>query len=173
MSRKTNRDPDPVGRSHGEVPSTSAAVIRSACIKISLNRRRTLYSGLSPGSSQEGLQRLLLLGTQTLGIAAEGPHLGPKGFSLVLGQLRLVLSSVFQAVTTSLNFLATWNRSVTARLALGAAPDKPAPCCPMGRTCWRCSCVSRSRHFTAVVSLPAPPQDLRPRRSLRSVINVT
>src|SRR5208283_2620309 len=42
---------------------------------------------------KEGLQRLLLLGTQTLGIAAEGPHLGPKGCSLVLGQLRLVLSS--------------------------------------------------------------------------------
>src|SRR5208337_3671505 len=49
---------------------------------------------------KEGLQRLLLLGTQTLGIAAEGPHLGPKDFSLVLGQLRLVFSSdIFLIIT--------------------------------------------------------------------------
>ena len=102
--------------------------------KISLNRRRTLYSGLIAGDLlKEGLQRLLLLGTQTLGIAAEGPHLGPKGFSWSLVSFALYSRVIFfrKLSTTSLNFLATWNRSVTARLwgnLSGMLPDKPAPC---------------------------------------------
>src|SRR5208337_464724 len=72
-----------------------AAVIRSRAVSKDLLEPETnlVQRPQRRDLLKEGLQRLLLLGTQTLGIAAEGPHLGPKGFSLVLGQLRLVFSS--------------------------------------------------------------------------------
>src|SRR5512135_1413908 len=67
---------------------------------------------------EQALQRLLLLGRQARGVTAEGPHLRAERLPLGLGQLRFVLTGQFfrSASTTSLNFLATWNRSVTARL---------------------------------------------------------
>src|SRR5512135_3751565 len=65
-------------------------------------------------------QRLPFLQCQALGITAEGPHLGAKRPPLGLAQLRLIFTGHFflSASTASLNFLATWNRSVTARLFL-------------------------------------------------------
>src|SRR5512135_1558031 len=67
---------------------------------------------------EQALQRLLLLGRQALRVTAERPHLRTERLSLRLSQLRLVLAGQFfrRASTTSLNRLATWNRSVTARL---------------------------------------------------------
>src|SRR5512138_1307508 len=67
---------------------------------------------------EQSLQCLLLLGRQALRIAAEGPHLRAERLPLGLVQRRLVFTGQFfrRASTTSLNFLATWNRSVTARL---------------------------------------------------------
>src|SRR4051794_26164759 len=67
---------------------------------------------------EQALQRLPFLRCQALGITAEGPHLGAKRLPLGLAQLRLIFTRHFfrSASTASLNFLATWNRSVTARL---------------------------------------------------------
>src|SRR5262249_34298214 len=67
---------------------------------------------------EQALQRLPVLRRQALGITAEGPHLGAKRLPLGLAQLRLISTRHFfrSASTASLNFLATWNRSVTARL---------------------------------------------------------
>ena len=72
---------------------------------------------------EQALQRLLLLGRQALRITAEGPHLRSERLPLGPVQLRLVLPSQFFrcASTTSLNRLATWNRSVTARLRFSRA----------------------------------------------------
>src|SRR5512135_1696705 len=69
---------------------------------------------------EQALQRLPLLGRQALRITAEGPHLRAERLPLGRGQLRLGLTGQFFrcASTTSLNCLATWNRSVTARLFL-------------------------------------------------------
>src|SRR5512135_661012 len=66
---------------------------------------------------KQALQRLLPLGRQALRIAAEGPHLRTERLPLRLAQLRLGLTRQFfrSASTASLNLLATWNRSVTAR----------------------------------------------------------
>src|SRR4051795_126247 len=71
----------------------------------------------------EGSQRPLLFGRQALRIAAEGPHLRAERLPLLLVQLRLVVTGQFfrRPSTTSLTFLATWNRSVTARLCLSRA----------------------------------------------------
>src|SRR6185436_4114850 len=62
---------------------------------------------------EQALQRLLLLGRQALRITAEGPHLRAERLPLSPVQLRLVLAGQFFrcASTTSLNRLATWNRS--------------------------------------------------------------
>src|SRR5262249_36027034 len=67
---------------------------------------------------EQPLQGPLLLGCQARRIAAEGPHLRAERLPLGLAQLRLVVTRQFfrRASTASLNFLATWNRSVTARL---------------------------------------------------------
>src|SRR5512135_355730 len=67
---------------------------------------------------EQALKCLPLLRRQALGTTAEGPHLRAERLPLGLVQLRLVLTGQFfrRASTASLNFLATWNRSVTARL---------------------------------------------------------
>src|SRR5512135_972969 len=72
---------------------------------------------------EQRLQRLPLLSGQTLGGAAEFPHPAAEGLAFLLVQLRLVLAGEFfrRVSTASLNFLATWNRSVTARLFFSRA----------------------------------------------------
>src|SRR5512135_2014142 len=72
---------------------------------------------------EQVLQRLLLLGRHALRITAERPHLRAERLPLGPAQLRLVLTGQFfrSPSTTSLNRLATWNRSVTARLFFSRA----------------------------------------------------
>src|SRR5512135_1049188 len=110
---------------------------------------------------EQALQRLPFLQCQALGITAEGPHLGAECLPLGLVQLRLIFTGHFfrSASTASLNFLATWNRSVTARLFFNRATHAAGYAEPMStrwvRTCWCCSSVRRSKHFkAAAVSLP-------------------
>src|SRR5512135_3136110 len=67
---------------------------------------------------EQALQRLPFLRCQALWITAEGPHLGAKRLTIALAQLILILTgNLFRSASTALlNFLATWNRSVTGRL---------------------------------------------------------
>src|SRR5512133_942500 len=130
---------------------------------------------------EQPLQRPLLLGCQALGITAEGPHLRAERLPLGLGQFRLGLTGQFfrSASTPSLNFLATWNRSVTPRLFFNRVAHAAGSADPMStrwvRTCWRCSSERRSKHFwAAAVSLPRATAKIRGRAgSLRSVRSVT
>src|SRR5512135_1586250 len=130
---------------------------------------------------EQRLQRLPLLSGQTLGVAAEFPHPAAEGVAFLLVQLRLVRAGEFfrRVSTASLNFLATWNRSVTARLFFSRTAHAAGEADPRStrwvRTCWCCSSESRSRHFNAAaVSLPrATARIFGWVGSLRSVINVT
>ena len=75
-------------------------------------------------------ERLAFLGLEILRGAAELPHQREKPLLVGFRQLGLVLPRVFfrKSSTTSLNCLATWNRSTTNRL-LGS--------CPQGEQRWK------------------------------------
>src|SRR5208337_4951782 len=97
-----------------------AAVIRSRAVsKISLNRRRTLYSGLSAGIFSKRASNACFSSALKLSGSRRKAHIWDrKAFRWSLVSFALYSRVIFfrKLSTTSLNFLATWNRSVTARV---------------------------------------------------------
>ena len=142
MSRKTNRDPDPVGRTHGEVPSTGTAVIRSAadCIKDLLEPETNL---VQRPQHRDLLQR----GPPTLASPRHSKLLGSrrkahvgdrKAFRWSLVSFALYTQVIFfrKLSTTSLklfNHMEPIRRTARLWAASGRTPpDKPARVDPMG-----------------------------------------